>query len=119
MTPSSAAKIVQALANGVDPTTGEILAGESPFNDVTVVRALHVALQALSKTSDFDACLDAAPERNGKPWTEQEDVDLRRAFQSGVAPAELVASHRRSAGGVASRLVKLGLIDERSKFRLG
>lgn len=112
-----AARIVRALADGIDPATGEILAETSPFNSVDVVRALHVALEALSRSSAFNGPEDASPGRNGRPWTPEEDAELKRAFEAGEGKAAIMAAHQRSAGGISSRLVKLGLIGERREFR--
>ena len=42
-----AKNIVTALANGIDPTTGEVLPQESPYNDPTVIRALFTVIGSL------------------------------------------------------------------------
>lgn len=47
MSPQEAQTILQALVIGVDPETGEILSETSPFNNIKVVRALHLAMQAI------------------------------------------------------------------------
>lgn len=117
MNTTQAATIIEALADGIDPSTGEILMETSPFNNVDVVRALNLALKALSKLSDFDVDPEAIAERNGKPWTPAEEEALRKAFTEGQGSAAIMAAHRRSSGGISSRLVKLGLITERREFR--
>ena len=38
-------KIVEALANGIDPITGELLPSESPYNHPDVIRALFTTLE--------------------------------------------------------------------------
>ena len=53
----------------------------------------------------------ASPERQGKPWTEEEDTLLYDSFVAGQ-PLEVIASvHQRGEGGIRSRLRLLGLID--------
>ena len=37
-------EILHALANGVDPVTGEVLPESSPYNNPAVIRALYHAL---------------------------------------------------------------------------
>ncbi len=49
MDKSKAITIMEALANGTDPMTGEIFPPESPYQDVEVVRALFMATEALKK----------------------------------------------------------------------
>ncbi len=47
-----------------------------------------------------------------KPWPKQEERQLKEMFESGKTPEELAVEFGRGAGGIKSRLVKLGLIDE-------
>lgn len=50
--------------------------------------------------------------RQGKAWNPDEDRRLYDAFVGGQ-PVNIIAStHGRSAGGIRSRLVRLGLIDQ-------
>ncbi len=51
MSPLEAKKIIDALANGIDPETGEVLPAQSTFNDPQVIRALFVALKALDSAA--------------------------------------------------------------------
>jgi hypothetical protein len=43
MSPQQAKRIIEALANGIDPDTGEVLPGQSVFNNPQVVRSLFFA----------------------------------------------------------------------------
>jgi hypothetical protein len=47
MSPNEAKSIIEALANGVDPETGEVLSAQSVFNNPQVIRALFIATNAL------------------------------------------------------------------------
>lgn len=49
MTTNEALKIVQALADGRDPTTGEQLSAEGQYQHPDVIRALHLAVRALER----------------------------------------------------------------------
>ncbi len=37
-------KVIEALANGIDPLTGEALPEESPYNSPEIIRALFATL---------------------------------------------------------------------------
>jgi hypothetical protein len=47
MEDARALAIVSALANGVDPLTGEVFAVDSPYQSPDVIRALYSAARAL------------------------------------------------------------------------
>jgi len=53
----------------------------------------------------------ALPERQGKPWTEEEDTLLYDSFVAGQSCEVIAAAHQRGEGGIRSRLRLLGLID--------
>lgn len=53
----------------------------------------------------------ALPERQGKPWTEEEDTLLYDSFVAGQPLEVIAAVHQRGEGGIRSRLRLLGLID--------
>lgn len=97
----SAKEILRALADGVDPATGEILPAESVFNSPDVIRALFAVLAALNSDE---------PLRNaGKPWTEAEDSNLKAEFTAKMRISDIAKEHGRSYGAIESRLDHLGL----------
>ena len=99
-----AKEIVRVLADGVDPTTGEVLPRESVYNSPEVIRALFTLLEYVDK----DAVKD--PVRNaGKPWTDAEDDKLRDEFLSKIKISDIAKEHGRSYGAIESRLDHLGL----------
>lgn len=102
---AKAKEIVSALAEGVDPTTGEILPENSVYNKGDVVRALYAVLKHLDEKSTKNT-----PHKNaGKPWTNIEDDHLKDAFMSGVKISEIAKEHGRTYGAIESRLDLLGL----------
>ena len=106
------AAIVQALAEGRDPQTGTKLAGEGPWSNPDVIRALFLAGAALEREARRprhrpEAALPAAA---GAPWTPDEDARLKDEFESTTDLAVLAERHARTRGAISARLVRLGLL---------
>ena len=78
MDDAQALKIISALADGVNPETGEALDIDTPFQALDVIRALFVALRALEITSRSKARRNRGrmPANAGKPWSDDEDRKL-------------------------------------------
>ena len=88
-----AREIVRTLADGVDPTTGELLPADSVYNSPDVIRALFTLLEATSEKKKTEQI----PNRNaGKPWTEIEDDKLRDEFASKMKIADIAKEHGRN-----------------------
>lgn len=102
--------VVRTLANGVDPTTGEVLPNESVYNTPEVIRALFVVLEKVNE-------IESDPLRNaGKPWTDFEDDKLRDEFYLKLKISDIAREHGRSYGAIESRLEHLGLKKKRFWF---
>src|SRR5215831_1111437 len=112
----SAAKILQILADGIDPATGEPFPASSPYQRADVVRALFVAVQALGNTPRSRTAPQDKPglENAGQPWSQEEDARLGRAFDAGKSVEMLAEEHKRSRFAIEARLVKLGRIEDTS-----
>ncbi len=108
MTPAEAKQIIEVLAGGIDPATGEVLPDDSPLSSPHVIRALFLAAKALEVMATKPARAAAAPGNAGKAWTEDEDQRLLAAFDAGTPVAELVRAHERTTGAINSRLIRLG-----------
>ena len=104
--------ILQSLADGHDPTTGQSFPSDSPYQQVDTVRALHAVLDALD--GPLAKKRPANPDRPqlGLKWTPEEEKRLRDAFTAHKPIPEIAAAHGRSAGAITSRLVRLGLIED-------
>ena len=110
MTPAEAKQIVEVLARGVDPETGEALGADSPVHNRHVIRALFMAAHALADAAAARRPREL-PANVGKPWTLEEDQLLCEGFDGGLSIAELAEKHARAKGGIRSRLIRLGRID--------
>ena len=108
-----AKEIISALAEGVDPTTGEILPDNSVCNKGEIVRAFYAVLNHLDEKN----AKKNMPANAGKPWSADEDEQLLTAYRSGAKLVELSNRHKRTKGSIAARLVKPGEINERSEAK--
>jgi hypothetical protein len=116
MTPQEAQRVINALADGVDPDTGEFFPEESALLKPSVIRALFVASRALETPLSAARATRERPSQAGKPWSAKEDQRLLDSFDQGADLAALTLAHGRSKGGIASRLVRLGRIKERAEI---
>ena len=82
-----AIEIVQSLADGVDPYSGERFASDSPYQQADTVRALHLALEGLTKLRRSKA-RKTGP---GRPWNEDEEQELLREFDAKFDVEEIEA----------------------------
>jgi hypothetical protein len=115
MDDKKAIEIIKMLADGIDPTTGEIFPADSPYQNVDIVRALHTAEEALIRVSKIDSRIKNLPERAGKPWQADETNLLAERFDRGMPIDEIAKAHNRTKGAIASRLVRLGKIASTDK----
>ena len=116
----AATKLLEALASGVNPLTGEVLSAGDPCQDPEVVRALCLATRALDERRQRLERQKALPANVGKPWSSEEDTLLVAAFHAGKKLGELALAHQRTAAGIEARLEKLGLIEVKDqRARLG
>ena len=112
-----ALSILKALADGVDPATGEQFSADSPYQHPDIIRALFWAVHTLSGPVRAQKQAAPRPESTaatnaGKPWSEEEDAHLGKAFDAGKPIEQLAEEHKRSRWAIEARLVKLGKISE-------
>jgi hypothetical protein len=107
---SRALEIVNALASGADPFTGEIFPAESTLQHPEIVRALFRAAAALApgNTVAKPARTRTPPPKAGMPWSEDEDRQLLAGFDAGRDEKELATLHERTPWSIRSRLAKHG-----------
>ena len=112
----TALKNVEALANGVDPITGETLPECSPYNDPDVIRSLFTMMKLVKLSKKGKMSIEQKKELNiakglpknaGLAWTNDERSELIGALIN-----ELSDMHGRTKGAITSELKKQGLIDD-------
>ena len=111
-----AKEILEIIADGTHPNTGELLPKYDSCNQVEVVRAFHTVLKHLNAKAD--KVKPPQTENAGKPWTKEDEEILCRMFDTGCSRKEICNHFQRSRGAIAARLVKLGKISSRDEFRL-
>ncbi len=109
-------KILNALAHGVHPATGEQFASDSPYQHPDTVRALFEAMRAVEGSGAAPAARGGQPAASlpgnaGSRWTSEEEERLAAAFDSGRTVDELAREHNRTRAAIEARLVRLGKLD--------
>ncbi len=116
MNSSRAFEIINMLACGVDPITGEVFPTGSALQHPDIVRALFLAANSIRSVGAQSEPSSATRMKNvpanaGKSWSEAEDQELILAFEMGDTEKKLAAKHKRTTGAIRSRLVKLGKLE--------
>ncbi len=116
----SSVKVLETLANGIDPITWEVFPPDSPYNNPDVIRALFNCVQHIKsppkkakksfKEKQEDNLKKGLPKNAGMPWTDELKAELASDFQSGLSPSELKIKYERTKGSIVSELKKQGLI---------
>lgn len=106
----TALETLRALADGVDPFTGESYPMQSPYQHPQVIRALFQAIYALQVLRQREKRTAAMPEKAGVSWTAEEDERLVAKAQAGVPLDQLAREHQRTRHSIHSRLSKLGKV---------
>jgi hypothetical protein len=105
-----ARKILQALVQGVDPTTGAELEAGTVLQRADVLRALLAGVTALEQNSARAQRRAQLPDNVGLPWTADEERNLVSAFQGGDSLSDIATKHGRTLRAIEARLERLGLI---------
>lgn len=106
--------IIKALAEGINPFTGEVLEAGHVCQHPDTVRALFHAAHELERLAKRERNLKRArltlPENTGKAWSHDEDKLLLSRFRSGTTVSDLALIHARTPGAIRARLEKHGLL---------
>ena len=94
-----AKEIVEMLADGIDPTTGEMIPPDSHYNNPEIIRALFTILRSVrmpAKTSkksieekQKENIENGRPKNAGLPWTEEHRKEVSLLFNQGKTIEEL------------------------------
>ncbi len=117
MNTDRAREIVRSLADGIDPETGSPFPPDSPYQRADTVRALYAILEAAESGKKTRKPADPEKLHAGGKWTPEEEDRLRAAFHASKPIKEIARDHGRTTGGITSRLVKLGLIEDKPSRR--
>ncbi|HEX8606805.1 MAG TPA: hypothetical protein VF774_29455 [Pseudoduganella sp.] len=127
MTPQHASNLIELLALGTDPRTGEALREGDACTAPDVIRALFIARNALrDRLPDAPAAAAArAPRRApvvrngvvlpnaGKKWSADDAGTLLQQFEAGTPIGQIAAQLGRTDGSIVARLVQAGLLPDR------
>ncbi|MGQ7855235.1 hypothetical protein ACUN24_13455 [Pedobacter sp. WC2501] len=97
-------EILQALAAGTDPITGEVFPADSPYNQPEIIWALFFALNELEALAEKG--------KQGLAWGEEEDELLAERFSKSIKITQLAKLHSRTYGAIKARLIKLQLLQK-------
>jgi hypothetical protein len=107
----AALPIVRALADGVNPVTGEAYPEHSPYAEPRALRALYSAVDLMQREVEREKRRERLPANFGKPWTEGEDKALVAEFDAGITLPDIARKHLRTQSSIRLRLEKLGKIE--------
>ncbi len=110
MSPLEAKSIIEALANGIDPETGEDLSAHKIFNKPQIIRALFTASKALDYMEKRAIREKSLPDSAGNAWSDFEDSELLNEFDAGLLVKDIAAKHGRTSGAITARLIRFGRI---------
>ena len=119
-----ALSIIGALANGADPTSGEVLPAASPYNNPGVIRALFFALNHLEQEATTwrpkikksieerqqDNLANGRPRNAGLPWNDESREYAASNFRKGAKIEEIAAKLERSNIAIIAGLRQQGVI---------
>ena len=119
----NAQQIIETLAQGIHPVTGEVMPDDSPYNAPPVIRALFAVSQALNGVPQPPAkevrARAASAVNAGKPWAEDDDAVLLAGFDKGDDFKVLADALGRTRFGIEQRLIKLGKVTAPGGGRFG
>ncbi len=110
-----ALRIINCLAQGYDPDHPEGEVSSDVLHRPHIIRALFLAAEIL-EGSNSDTESPKAP-RVGKPWTKDEDDELRFAITQRETLAAITERHQRSTGAIIARMSHLGIVEDRNAAR--
>ncbi|QHS51347.1 hypothetical protein [Edaphobacter sp. 12200R-103] len=107
-------RIVSLLAHGMDPDQPNKALPADILHRPNVIRALFLAAEALQK---YKNTTEAREGRVGKPWSREEDDELKDEIHRQVDLQVIASNHQRSSGAIIARMVHLDLFVDRDAAR--
>ncbi|HEY6482816.1 MAG TPA: hypothetical protein VIY54_04745 [Steroidobacteraceae bacterium] len=110
MQQQQARKILQALVQGIDPTTGEELPAGTVLQQADVLRALLAGVASLEQVAARAERRAQLPHNVGRAWSADEERTLGESFRAGGSIEQLAVQHARTVRAIEARLERLGLL---------
>lgn len=110
LTLEEAINLANLYINNIDPNTGEVLE-EKNLDDLlinTLKTLIDLDIDDLKKLLNKKC---GYPLRRGFAWSQEEDIQLTKEFQSGVGVKDIAINHKRSMNAISARLKHLNLVD--------
>jgi hypothetical protein len=111
---AEALRITHALADGLNPATGEPCASDAVLRDAQVAIALHRAIGALESLAEREKARLAQAANAGRYWSKPEDAQVCEELRQGLDFQQIAKKHNRSVPSIVARLIKLGKIVPKS-----
>lgn len=120
--------IIEGLANGIDPITGEVLPNDSPYNHPEVIRALFHVISLIPKVKKPKRTIEQKQEDNiqkglpknfGLPWNNSDVQLVINNYNTNVSIEVIANQMFRKASSIIGLLKKHGVISEDLAFTLG
>ncbi len=108
-------RLLKALAQGIDPFTGEVLQENSPFNQAETVRVLYKAINAIERQMEREKKRSKQPNNAGKPWSKDLLQQLEDDFHRGFSVDHLAAKYQRTRWAIESKLLQLSVLNQQLK----
>ncbi|CAI1184966.1 Uncharacterised protein [Serratia quinivorans] len=117
--------LLRALANGVNPDTGELLKPASMASSPEAIRLLFALAEEFQSETERQKKTKLTPEERRQknifegrpaksyfPWDEEEKLRLQESHAAGMTLEIMSSEFERSTWGIAVQLQKMGLITE-------
>lgn len=128
MDQEKAYSIIDALANGIDPNTGEYFPEDSPYNNPDVIRALFYVLRNKLTQKKQKKSLEEKQQENiskglpknyGLPWTDETVKYVISQYQTNTSIDVIAQEVARKPSSIIGLLKKKEVITEEQAFSMG
>jgi len=119
--------IIEALANGIDPLTGEVLPDTSPYNQPEIIRALFQVTKLIPKAKRPKKTIEQKQQENidkglpknyGLAWGEDDIEAVITKYKSDVTIECIADEQARKPSSIIGLLKKHDVITEEQAFTL-
>ena len=102
-------RLLTALAEGIDPITGERFEDDSPYMHAKIRAALKFALTMRDPRKPRGEAKEGLA-NVGKPWLEEDRARVAEAFRQGTSIKEIAREMQRTDGSILAELIKQGVV---------